>query len=325
MNFSSPKRAKKIYTVTFSPAIDYYVWCDNFTRGETNRAKREFIHVGGKGINVSAMLKNLGISSVAFGCIAGFTGEAINSMIKNYGVATDFVKVDGTSRINLKMNSDGVESELNGQGPLISASAVEKIVGKLLRVEDGSTVVFAGALPKCMPADTYRAVLEKIKDKQLKIVLDTSGEGLTSALKYKPFLIKPNRSELEEIFSVRLDDISSVFLYANKLKEMGAYNVIVSLGADGACMVTDSGAEYFVPAPQGHLISSVGAGDSLVGGFLAGLEFYGGDYLSAFLLGVAAGSATAFTEWIAKADKIKELYSSITDKVVVRKGADIGG
>lgn len=309
---------KRIYTVTFSPAIDYYVRCNNFSVGTTNRADSEVIHVGGKGVNVSVMLKNLGINSVILGCVAGFTGEAISSMIRKYGVSDDLVKVDGTSRINLKMNTRGVESELNGQGPVISKEVVEKIVDKILRAEDGSTVVLAGAFPKGMPQDTYSRILEKLKDKDLRIVLDTSGEKLLKALIYKPFLVKPNLAELNDFFhvSVSADDIPSVFIYAEELKKMGAQNVIVSLGAKGACMLSGDGGRYYIPAPQGELVSSVGSGDSLVAGFLAGLEFYDGDYLSAFRLGVAAGSATAFTGWIAKADEVKKLYDELEGKAV---------
>lgn len=313
------KRAEdKIYTVTFSPAIDYYVKCDSLVTGETNRAESEVIHAGGKGINVSVMLKNLGIRSVAMGCIAGFTGEALNSMVRHYGVTADFVKVEGTSRINIKLMSRGVESELNGQGPVISAAAINKIVARLKRVEDGSTVVFAGILPACMPQDTYRKILEELKDRPLNIVLDTSGELLLSALIYKPFLIKPNRDELGRLFGVTVGDIDEVFLYARKLREMGARNVIVSLGADGACMISEDGGEYYLPAPSGRLVSSVGSGDSLVAGFLAGLSFYG-DYLSAFRLGVAAGSATAFTEWIAGGDSVFALFDSLKSGIEVHR------
>jgi len=311
----------KIYTVTFTPALDYYVRCDDFTSGDMNRAQNEVIHAGGKGINVSAMLKNLGIRSVAMGCIGGFTGEALNSMIKSYGVSTDFIKVEGTSRINVKLMSNGVESELNGQGPIISEASMYKIVAKLKRLEEGSTVVFAGILPSCMPHDTYKNIMEELKDRNLNIVLDTSGEPLLSALIYKPFLIKPNRNELGELFNTEIKDVDDVVFYARKLREMGARNVIVSLGADGACMLTENGGEYYLAAPCGKLVSSVGAGDSLVAGFLAGLNFYG-DFLTAFRLGVAAGSATAFTEWIADGEKVMSLFKSLENSVATLRMPD---
>lgn len=309
---------KRIYTVTFSPAIDYYVGCDGFSMGTVNRADSEIIHVGGKGVNVSVMLKNLGIDSVILGCVAGFTGEAISSMIRKYGVNSDLVRVDGTSRINLKMNTNGVESELNGQGPVISKEVVGKIIDKILKAEDGSTIVLAGALPKGMPQDTYSRILEAIKGKDLRIVLDTSREKLLKALIYRPFFVKPNLAELNDFFhvSVSADDIPSVFSYAKKLKDMGAQNVIVSLGAKGACMLSSDGKKYYIPAPEGKLVSSVGSGDSLVAGFIAGLEFFDGDYLSAFRLGVAAGSATAFTGWIAGKDDVMALYDWLNDRIV---------
>lgn len=312
----------KIYTVTFTPALDYYVRCDDFSIGNTNRTQNEVVHAGGKGINVSAMLKNLGIRSVAMGCIAGFTGETLNSMIKGYGVSTDFVKVEGTSRINVKLMSDGVESELNGQGPIISASSIAKILAKIKRLEEGSTVVFAGVLPACMPPDAYKEILEELKDKNLNIVLDTSGDPLLNALIYKPFLIKPNRIELGELFNAEIKDVDDVIFYARKLREMGARNVIVSLGADGACMLTENGGEYYLAAPCGKLVSSVGAGDSLVAGFLAGLNFYG-DFLTAFRLGVAAGSATAFTEWIADGEKVFSLFKSLENSVATLRAPDL--
>lgn len=321
--FTVRRDKKKIYTVTFSPAIDYYVRCDGFSMGTTNRAGSEVVHVGGKGINVSVMLKNLGVNSVVLGCVAGFTGEAISTAIKRYGIAADLIRVEGTSRINLKMYTQGVESELNGQGPVISKDVVEKIVDKILKAEDGSTVVMAGALPKGMPQDTYSLILGVIREKNLKIVLDTSGEKLLRALVYKPFLVKPNLAELNDLFhvSISADDLSSVFAYAKKLNEMGAQNVIVSLGAKGACMLSSDGEEYYIPAPKGELVSSVGSGDSLVAGFIAGTEFFGKDYLSAFRLGVAAGSATAFTGWIAKENDVLPLYDGLKDKAAVYSAA----
>lgn len=303
-----------IYTVTFNPSLDYIVTVEHFTCGVVNRTKEEIIYPGGKGINVSMVLKNLGYENTALGFLAGFTGDKLQKLLEEKGIATDFIRVEkGMSRINVKLRSEE-ETEINGQGPAIKASDIAKLYGKLDRLEDGDILVLAGSIPDVMPGSMYMDIMKHLEGKHLKIVVDATKDLLVNVLKYHPFLIKPNNHELGEIFGVTIEDKDAVVAYAKKLQEMGAGNVLVSMAGEGAVLVTEEGTVFKAEAPQGKVRNSVGAGDSMVAGFLAGyLENH--NYADAFRMGVCTGSASAFSEELAtKAevlallDKNQELF-----------------
>lgn len=303
---SSIRRFYKLfYTVTFNPAIDYVLHIDEMQVGRVNRSQSEEIYFGGKGINVSIVLSELGITSKALGFVAGFTGKAIEEGVKKKGVETDFVHLkSGFSRINVKIQSKG-ETELNGQGPKISDEDLSALYEKLDKLEDGDTLVLAGSIPSVLPSDVYEKILARLSGKQIKTVVDTTKNLLFNALKYKPFLIKPNNHELEEMFGVTLTSREEIITYAKKLKEMGAVNVLVSMAGDGAVLVDAFGTVHTCDACKGNVKNSVGAGDSMVAGFLAG--FKEGDYAYALRLGTAAGGATAFSDGLAKKEDIDKL------------------
>ena len=295
-----------IYTVTFNPAIDYVMRTNEFTPGMTNRSFKEELYFGGKGINVSVVLKELGIDSVAMGFVAGFTGDAIEKGIREKGIKTDFVRLSGgLSRINVKIKA-GEETELNGQGPDIPKDAMEELFLKLDRLDCGDTVVLAGSVPKSMPQDTYERIMNKLSGKNIRFAVDATGKLLINVLKYKPFLIKPNNHELGEIFDCEIKSAEEVVKYAQELKNMGAVNVLVSLGKDGAVLVDEKGDIHIEKAISGNLVNSVGAGDSMVAGFLAGYTRTN-NYKYALELGISSGSATAFSEDLAKKEDIMNL------------------
>lgn len=297
-----------IYTVTFNPSLDYIVTVDNFTCGVVNRTKDEIIYPGGKGINVSMVLKNLGYESTALGFLAGFTGAALEQMLDKKGITTDFIQVEkGMTRINVKLRSDE-ETEINGQGPVMEKEDIEKLYQKLEALQDGDILVLAGSIPDVMPGSIYMDIMKHLENKKLKIVVDATKDLLVNVLQYHPFLIKPNNHELGEIFGVEIKDKDEVVHYAKKLQEMGAQNVLVSMAGDGAVLVTADGNIFKAEAPRGKLRNSVGAGDSMVAGFLAGyLEK--GDYTEAFKMGVCTGSASAFSEELATKEEVVELLS----------------
>ena len=298
-----------IYTVTFNPAIDYVVSTDELTLGAVNRAESENIYFGGKGINVSMVLHELDIPSVALGFVAGFTGIAIEQGVQRMGIRSDFVHlIDGFSRINVKLRS-GQETELNGQGPRITPEALKKLITKLDRLESGDTLILAGSIPKSMPQNIYELIMAKLAPKQLRIVVDATGELLMNVLKYKPFLIKPNHRELGDLFGVTIESDEQIIEYARKLQEMGARNVLVSMAGDGAFLLDESGKTYRCGVCQGTVKNSVGAGDAMLAGFLAGAE--NGDYDAALKLGTAAGGATAFSDGLATRDRIYELLAQL--------------
>jgi len=298
-----------IYTVTFNPAIDYVVHTDEMTVGKVNRSKSEQMYCGGKGINVSLVLSELGIPSMALGFVAGFTGLAIENGIAEEGVETDFIHLEnGCSRINIKIKS-GVETELNGQGPQIPEDAIRQLYEKLDRLEDGDTLVLAGSIPVSLPSDIYEKILARISDRNIKTVVDATKDLLLNVLKYKPFLIKPNNHELGEMFGITLSNEDEIIAHAKKLKEMGAVNVLVSMAGDGAILIDADGKIHKCGVCKGEVKNSVGAGDSMVAGFLAGL--YKGDYEYALKLGTAAGGATAFSDGLAKRDAIYELLKQL--------------
>ena len=303
-----------IYTVTFNPSLDYIVSVKDFRPGMTNRTSSELMLAGGKGINVSIVLGNLGIKSTALGFIAGFTGDEIVRRLHNSGINSEFIKInDGISRINIKLKSiDG--TEINGQGPHIDSSHIEQLMNRLRRLESGDILVLAGSIPAGISDNIYKDIMDMLKDKGVQIVVDATSRLLTNVLEYKPFFIKPNQHELGDIFNVTLNTQEEVIPYALELKKMGAVNVCVSMGGKGAILVADDGNVYKAKAPDGILKNSVGAGDSLVAGFLSGwIEKK--DYEYAFRKGVATGSASAFSERLATVREVNMLI----DKVVITR------
>lgn len=298
-----------IYTVTFNPAVDYVVHTEEMKVGAVNRSKSEDIYFGGKGINVSIVLNELGIKSKALGFVAGFTGEAIEKGVGEKGIETDFVHLkSGFSRINVKIKA-GDETELNGQGPTIDNNAINELFCKLDKLSDGDTIVLAGSIPNTLPSDIYEKILEYLSDRQIKAVVDATNDLLVNVLKYKPFLVKPNNYELGEIFGVTLTTKDEIVKYAAKLKEMGAKNVLVSMAGDGALLLDEYGKTHICGVCRGTVKNSVGAGDSMVAGFLAGS--LDGDLEYALKLGTAAGGATTFSEGLAKKNDIYKLLDQL--------------
>ena len=300
-----------VYTVTFNPSLDYIVSVKDFRPGMTNRTSSELMLAGGKGINVSIVLGNLGIKSTALGFIAGFTGDEIVRRLHNSGINSEFIKInDGISRINIKLKSiDG--TEINGQGPHIDSSHIEQLMNRLRRLESGDILVLAGSIPAGISDNIYKDIMDMLKDKGVQIVVDATSRLLTNVLEYKPFFIKPNQHELGDIFNVTLNTQEEVIPYALELKKMGAVNVCVSMGGKGAILVADDGNVYKAKAPDGILKNSVGAGDSLVAGFLSGwIEKK--DYEYAFRKGVATGSASAFSERLATNGEVNSLIGKVT-------------
>lgn len=298
-----------IYTVTFNPAIDYIVHTGTMQVGQVNRSQGEELYFGGKGINVSFVLHELGLPSKALGFVAGFTGAAIEAGIQEQGIATDFVHLNsGFSRINVKIKS-GEETELNGQGPNISEAAVAELFEKLNQLQDGDVLILAGSIPNTMPADSYEKILAHLSDKKIKVVVDATKDLLLKVLPYHPFLIKPNNHELGELFGVTLHSIKEIATYAKKLQEMGAQNVLISMAGDGALLIDETGKQHVCGVCKGTVKNSVGAGDSMVAGFVAGSMH--GDYEAALKLGTAAGGATAFSEGLAQRAEIERLLQQL--------------
>ncbi len=299
-----------IYTVTFNPSLDYILSVKDFQLGMTNRTESEKILPGGKGINVSIVLKNMEVESTALGFSAGFTGAEIERQLKEFGVEADFVNLkQGLSRINVKLKSmDGME--INANGPVISREETDILIDKLQKLKPKDILVLAGSIPSSLPDDIYQKIMENLQDKDVRIVVDATRELLTKVLPYKPFLIKPNNHELGEIFGVKLSTREEVLPYGKKLQEQGAQNVLISMAGEGAVFIAADGQVFSEPAPKGELINGVGAGDSMVAGFLAGwLEKQ--DYKYAFHMGLAAGSASAFSENLATKQEIEAVYQQI--------------
>lgn len=299
-----------IYTVTFNPSLDYIVSVEDFKPGLTNRTSSELILPGGKGLNVSMVLGNLGIENTALGFVAGFTGEEIVRRIKQMGVRSDLIPVeDGISRINVKLQSiEG--TEINGCGPKIGEENVRKLIEKLDALREGDVLILAGSIPGSMPDDMYRRIMERLNGRGVMIVVDATKDLLVNVLSYHPFLIKPNNHELGEIFGVELRTREEVIPYARKMQEMGAVNVLVSMAGEGAVLAAADGSIHSAPAPGGKLVNGVGAGDSMVAGFLAGwMERK--DYGHAFAMGIAAGSASAFSEKLATKEEVEAVYHQV--------------
>lgn len=300
-----------IYTVTFNPSLDYIVSVENFTVGRVNRTVKELMFPGGKGINVSIVLNNLGMESTALGFVAGFTGEEIKKRVRELNIKEKFVRIDeGLSRINVKLRSN-VESEINGMGPAIDDKAVKSFYSQLDELKSGDILVISGSIPATMPDTIYRDIMKYLENKGIMIVVDATKDLLVNVLEYHPFLIKPNNYELGEIFGREdLRDKKEVAKYAKLLQEMGAVNVLVSMAGDGAVFVDEKGNVYETEAPEGEVKNSVGAGDSMVAGFIYGY-LTGGSYEKAFYTGVCTGSASAFSDNLATKEEVYNLINNI--------------
>lgn len=295
-----------IYTVTFNPALDYVIGVDQFQIGAVNRTAYEAITYGGKGINVSCVLNQLGYKSVALGFIAGFTGIEIEKGVKEQGVETDFIQLkEGMSRINIKLKSDH-ETEINGQGPRINSNEINLLFEKLDALEKEDILVLAGSIPNSLPNDIYEQIMARIQEKGTRVVVDATKDLLKNVLKYHPFLIKPNHHELGELFGVTLTSDEEIIQYAKELQRLGARNVLISMAGDGSILVDETGTTTVMGVPKGTVKNSVGAGDSMVAGFLAGF-LASGDFKEALRLGTAAGSATAYSVGLASKELIQDL------------------
>lgn len=298
-----------IYTVTFNPAIDYVVHGEKIEMGSVNRLRYEEMYIGGKGINVSFILAELGIRSVALGFVAGFTGEAIERGVRENGIETDFIYLkSGFSRINVKIKS-GLETELNGNGPDIGNEALEEFFIKLDKLKDGDMIVLAGSIPSSLPSDTYEKILKRLSGRNIKAAVDASGDLLMNVIRYKPFLIKPNHHELSQMLGKKLKTRADIEESAAQLQAMGAQNVLVSMAGEGAVLLDENGEFHICRACSGILKNSVGAGDSMVAGFIAGSLI--SDYKYALMLGTAAGGATAFSEGLAKRESIYQCLKQL--------------
>ena len=300
-----------IYTVTFNPSLDYIVRMDSFATGEINRVNYEQVLAGGKGINVSIVLKNLGQNNTALGFLAGFTGEEINRQLHEFGVTNDFVQLNqGFSRINVKAKAEN-ETEINGQGPDIDEAKREELFTKLDQLQADDTLVLAGSIPKTLPDDIYQQIMARLNGKGIRIIVDAEKKLLLNVLQYHPFLIKPNNHELGDMFGVTLTTDAEIIEYAKKLQAKGAQNVLISMAGDGAILLTTDGTTYKCPAPKGKLVNSVGAGDSMVAGFITGFNESAGDFKTAFHMGVATGSASAFSDNLATRPEVEALLKTI--------------
>ena len=299
-----------VYTVTFNPSLDYIVDVEDFRLGMTNRTCSEQMMAGGKGINVSIVLQNLGIENTALGFIAGFTGKEIRRQVAEMGIRAQFISIpEGISRINLKLRSiDG--TEINGMGPSIGQAQLDALYEKLDTLTDKDTLVLAGSIPASMPSSIYCDIMERLYAKGVTFVVDATKQLLLNVLRYRPFLIKPNNHELGELFGVTLSTREAVIPYARKLQEQGARNVLISMAGQGAVLVAEDGSVHLTPAPKGTLVNAVGAGDSMVAGFLAGWQERH-DYGHAFRMGVAAGSASAFSRYLATREEVERVFAQL--------------
>ena len=299
-----------VYTVTFNPALDYVMNVEKLSTDDINRTESEELYYGGKGINVSAILSRLNIPTVALGFTAGFTGKKLREMMDDDGIKNDFTELNsGFTRINVKVKF-GKELDINANGPEITADKIKELFLKLKKLNDGDYLVLAGSVPASLPDDLYSKILEELSGKNINIVVDTTGNQLLNVLKYKPFLIKPNHHELGEIFGQEMDTTEKITEYAKKLQEMGAVNVLVSRGGDGAVLVDGNGTVHPAAAVEGTLVNSVGCGDSMVAGFIAGY-ITNKSYSEALKLSVASSAATAFSKELAKADEIYKIYKNL--------------
>ena len=299
-----------IYTVTFNPSLDYIVKVDDLALGAVNRVSSEVIMAGGKGINVSIVLKNLGHESRALGFLAGFTGDEIARQLEERGVACDFIRVkEGMSRINVKIASQQ-ETEVNGLGPDIDSSDVEALFDRLDALAAGDILIISGSVPAALPQDIYERILARLEGRGVDIVVDATRDLLLNVLAYRPFLIKPNNHELGDIFGVELSRREEVVPYAKMLQERGARNVLVSMAGEGAVLVGEDGSVVMSESPRGQVVNSVGAGDSMVAGFVAGYLEGDGSFERAFRMGLCTGSASAFSLELATRDDVEALLAA---------------
>ena len=299
-----------IYTVTLNPSIDYVINLDHLNNGSVNRVHEENVYPGGKGINVSRILKTLGYDNIATGFVSGFTGDFIINSLNELDIKSDFIKLEsGFTRINVKIKSDE-ETEINGQGPHISEEKLNELFNKLDKLKEDDILILAGSIPSTLNENLYEVIMDKVKESKAKVVVDATKNLLMNVLKYNPFLIKPNNHELEEIFNVKLHNEDDIITYANKLQDMGARNVLISMGKDGALLITEDKEIFISNVPKGRVINSVGAGDSMVAGFVCGY-LNTNSYEEALRLGAASGSATAFSSDLATKEFIDKLINHI--------------
>ena len=303
-----------IYTVTFNPAIDYVVGLDkDLALGDVNRCSREAVQFGGKGINVSNVLKTLGADTVALGFVAGFTGEGLEQGLNRMGLKTELIHLDrGLTRINVKIKA-AQETEINGIGPQITGQDMQKLYARLDKLEKGDVLVLSGSIPESLESDTYERIMARLQEKGLCIAVDATKDLLVKVLKYRPFLIKPNDRELGEIFGMQLHTDEQIADCAKKLQQMGGRNILVSMAGKGALLLDETGKIHRIGCPKGQVVNSVGAGDSMVAGFLAGYQ-QTGDYGYALKLGTAAGSATAFSLGLADRAQIDRLLEQLMNE-----------
>ena len=299
-----------IYTVTLNPSIDYVIKVDKLTTGNINRVNEEHVYPGGKGINVTRILKSLDNDNIALGFVSGFTGDYIINSLQELNLKSDFIKVkEGFTRINVKVKSEE-ETEINGQGPKISEEELNQFYKVIDKLVDGDILILSGSIPSCLDERLYESIMKKVEDRDIKVIVDATKNLLLNVLKYKPFLIKPNNHELAEMFNVELNSTEDVVFYARKLKEMGAQNVLISMGKEGALLVTENDEVFASSVAKGEVVNSVGAGDSMVAGFIAGyLENY--SYEQAFKMGVATGSASAFSQYLATKEEVMGLMKKL--------------
>lgn len=299
-----------IYTITMNPALDYVVDLNEFVTGQVNRVEQEHIFYGGKGINVSVVLKELGFESCCLGFVGGFTGDEIERGVKELGLKSNFIKVQkGMTRINVKIHSRQ-ETELNGLGPIVEEDDMEKLFEQLDQLHDGDVLILSGSVPACMSKTVYFDILERLKMKNIKVIVDATGDLLKKTLAYHPFLIKPNNHELAELFQVELYSIQDIEKYARKLQDMGAQNVLISMSKDGSLLIDEFGKIHQLGVCQGKVENSVGAGDSMVAGFIAGC-LSKMSYKETLKLATATGGATAFSKGLATKEKIDELLKQL--------------
>lgn len=305
-----------IYTITFNPALDYVIKAQDFKAGKINKSQKEYIYPGGKGINVSIVLKTLGQETTAMGFISGFVGKEIEKLVQRYDVQTDFIKIENNnSRINVKILGESQETAINAKGPYIEQEYIELLYKKLERIENEDILVLSGSVPNGVENNIYEMICEKLKNKKVKIVVDSTGDLLINTLKYKPYLIKPNQQELEEIFKINISSQDEALKYAKELQKKGAQNVIVSMGSDGAVLLDENGYSYKSNAlSTENAINTVGAGDSMVAGFLAGQIMFD-NYEEALQMGVAAATATTNTIFLATKEKILHFFDILKSKV----------
>lgn len=293
-----------IYTVTFNPALDYVMRMSTLVQGKTNRSVTEELYFGGKGINVSFVLREFGVETTAFGFVAGFTGDALVQALAEQGICTDFIRLqEGMTRINVKLKTD-FETEINAGGPPIPAEKIAELLEKLDQIQSGDTLVLAGSVPKSLPADIYEQIMARLQGRGIRIVVDAERDLLRNVLKFRPFLIKPNIHELSDLVGHELTDDDMIVAAAKDLQAQGAVNVLVSRGGDGALLVDEFGTVHTSAAIRGVAVNTVGSGDSMVAGFLAGVAQ---GYAQALRLGIVAGAATAFLPGLATKEKITEL------------------